>query len=308
VADPTERLTKLIALLLESSRAMTFEEIADELVDQYTGTESARRAQFERDKAVLRAEGIPFEMTVVVGGDKAGATAYRIERTAYELPPLALELDEKRALQLALATVHIDPGAATGALWKLGTDDEGGAAPVSATLPDVPQLPSLFDAEARRALVSFRYHGKARTVEPWALLFRNGFWYLVGRDRGAGEQRVFRADRIEGAVSVGEPGAFTPPEDFDARAAVSTDAKSLGGGEPMEALVLVDGSRAAKVRREVGEDAVAESRADGSVIVRVPCTNMPAFRSWVLGLLEHAEVVSPPSVRDDVVAWLKAMA
>ena len=32
---------------------------------------------------------------------------------------------------------------------------------------------------------------------------------------------------------------------------------------------------------------------------------MPAFRSWVLGLLDHAEVVGPPDVRAAVVAWLR---
>ena len=33
-----------------------------------------------------------------------------------------------------------------------------------------------------------------------------------------------------------------------------------------------------------------------------------AFRSWLLGMLEHAEVVGPPALRDDVVAWLRALA
>ena len=37
----------------------------------------------------------------------------------------------------------------------------------------------------------------------------------------------------------------------------------------------------------------------------MPCANVPAFRSWVLGLLDHAEVVGPPDVRADVVAWLE---
>ena len=36
--------------------------------------------------------------------------------------------------------------------------------------------------------------------------------------------------------------------------------------------------------------------ADGSIEVEVPCANVPAFRSWVLGLLDHAEVVGPPDV------------
>jgi predicted DNA-binding transcriptional regulator YafY len=62
------------------------------------------------------------------------------------------------------------------------------------------------------------------------------------------------------------------------------------------------------VVREVGEAAVAERRPDGSVLVRVPCGNLVAFRSWVLGLLDDAVVVGPPEVRADVVAWLQAVA
>ena len=43
-------------------------------------------------------------------------------------------------------------------------------------------------------------------------------------------------------------------------------------------------------------------------MVRVPCTNLAAFRSWVLGLLDHAEVLEPPAVRADLVAWLSSIA
>jgi predicted DNA-binding transcriptional regulator YafY len=37
-------------------------------------------------------------------------------------------------------------------------------------------------------------------------------------------------------------------------------------------------------------------------------TNRAALRSFVLGFLDHAEVVGPPEVRDEVVQWLRAMA
>jgi hypothetical protein len=42
--------------------------------------------------------------------------------------------------------------------------------------------------------------------------------------------------------------------------------------------------------------------------VRVPCSNLPAFRSWLLGLLDDAVVEAPPEVRAEVVQWLGAMA
>jgi hypothetical protein len=43
-------------------------------------------------------------------------------------------------------------------------------------------------------------------------------------------------------------------------------------------------------------------------VVRVPASNLPAFRSWVLGLLEHAVVLGPPEVRADIVSWLRVVA
>ncbi len=35
--------------------------------------------------------------------------------------------------------------------------------------------------------------------------------------------------------------------------------------------------------------------------------NRDAFRTFVLGLLEHAEVLAPPELRDDLVEWLQAL-
>jgi proteasome accessory factor B len=44
------------------------------------------------------------------------------------------------------------------------------------------------------------------------------------------------------------------------------------------------------------------------VLVSVPAGNTTAFRSWVLGLLEHAVVESPPALRQQVIDWLAAVA
>ena len=59
---------------------------------------------------------------------------------------------------------------------------------------------------------------------------------------------------------------------------------------------------------QVGEQAVVERADDGSIVVELPVTNVAAFRSFVLGLLDAAEVLGPPAVRDDVRAWLEAIA
>ena len=72
--------------------------------------------------------------------------------------------------------------------------------------------------------------------------------------------------------------------------------------------MLVDASHAAWVVDELGEQAVVERRADGAVVVALDVVNREAFRSFVLGLLEHAEVLAPPELRRDIVDWLRAVA
>ncbi len=72
--------------------------------------------------------------------------------------------------------------------------------------------------------------------------------------------------------------------------------------------MLVDAARARLVVDELGEAAVVARHDDGAVELDVACANLDAFRSWLLGLGEHAEVLGPPPVRAAVVDWLRAMA
>ena len=46
---------------------------------------------------------------------------------------------------------------------------------------------------------------------------------------------------------------------------------------------------------------------DGSVVLAVRVTNRDAFRSFVLGFLDHAEVLGPAELRADLVEWLEAL-
>lgn len=305
--ERVERLTNLLALLLETSQPLTLIEITGALDGQYPDKEANRRAAFERDKAALRDIGVPIE-TEVLGGHHAGATGYWIDRGRYELADLDLEPDERRALQVAVATIR--PTGGQDALWKLGADAvEAGSAPVTAFVPDVAGLPLLRDAAARRATVAFRYRDKERRLDPHGLLLRNGFWYVVGHDHDHDEVRTYRVDRIEGDVAAGPSGEFERPAGVDVASAFPADPKLIGGDDPAAiARVLVDVPRAAQVERELGADRVVARRVGGAIEVEVPCANEAAFRSWVLGLREHAEVLGPPERRADVIAWLRSIA
>ena len=312
MADRLERLTNLVAVLLETRRPLTLEEIV-ERVPGYPSERESYRRQFERDKATLREIGVPISLEALYAFDQE--TGYRIHREDYELPPLDLTDDERVALHLAVTAVRLEGaagetaggGAGREALLKLG-GFEGSAAPTLAALPDVPALPALFDAYRRRARVTFTYRGDTRRLEPYGILFRNGHWYAVGFDPDREAIRAFRADRIESGVEPGPAGAFERPEGFDPASALRDEPWRFGDEAPVEALVLVSPTQAGWVEADLGSKAVAERRDDGSLVVRMAVTNRGAFRSFVLGLLDHAEVLAPPELRADMVAWLTALA
>jgi predicted DNA-binding transcriptional regulator YafY len=310
--DRVERLTNLLALLLETPRPLTLIEIAGEMQGQYPTAKPTLRAAFERDKAALREIGVPIEAELLTG-DRAGESGYRIDRARYELADLQLEDDERRAIQLALAAVRSPTGSAITAgeqaLWKLGGGQLDVGPAVTASVPDLPALPTIRRAVARRAVIGFSYRGHDRRVDPYGLMLRDGFWYVLGRDHGHDELRTYRVDRIAGAVDIaGEDHSFERPAGFDPRDVLPTDAKQFGvAGDTATARVRIAPERAALVEREVGGDRVVARRRNGSIEVMVPAGNAAAFASWVLGLTDHAEVLSPKAVRDDLVRRLRAL-
>jgi len=304
MADALERITNLVALLMETRSPLTQEQIVNELSGQYPAGDAAQRGAFERDKALLREIGVPLD-SEVLGGSDAGRTAYRIDRGRYELSDLQLAPDEQAALQLAVAAARLAD--AQFGLLKLGAD-RSSAPVVVANIPELPALPTLREATAARAEVRFGYHGSPRRLHPYSLLLRERYWYVIGHDVERGQVRTYRVDRFDDEVVVGEPGAFVRPEGFDPRATFPADPKLLGDEPSARAQVLVDEPRAAAVERELGAGAVVQRRPDGAVVVQVPCANVDAFRSWLFGLGSHAEVLAPPALRTAVIEWLQATA
>jgi proteasome accessory factor B len=309
MADTTlERLTNLHVLLRETSEPLTLEDIADRLPAYRDEQGAVRRALFERDKSALAEAGVRLDK-VVLQGPRAGATAYRLDAATSELPELELSGDERRALALALGAVRLASDASAAA-DKLGAPGvTAGAGPLVVSLPEPEGLPAVQQALAHRSTLSVDYGGKPRVLRPYGVVLRDGFWYLVAAEDGTEQPwKVFRVDRFERVPEVGPPGEVEVPAGFRAADALPRDFKAVGDGEPVEALVLVEAIRAARVVHDLGDDAVVERRAGGAVVVRVPATNLPVFRGWLLGMLDHAEVLEPPEVRAHVRDWLAAMA
>jgi len=301
--DRLERVTDLVLVLLNTDQPLALDSIALQ-VPGYPAEHAARRQAFERDKRLLRDEGIPVRTVRLPGDEQYG---YLIDRDAFYLPDLDLAPDEQVALHLAVAGVHLDDPSGRDALLKLGATGLGEARPI-ATLETPRALIDLFEAVRTQAVASFSYRQTARRVVPAALWFRFGHWYLVAWDLEREAVRTFRVDRIEDAVALGTAGAAALPEGIDIRGSVPDEPWRVEGDDYVVTRIRVDAMEGPRIAEEVGSDKVESRCDDGSVIIRLRVAGLPALRSWILGLLDHAEILEPPEFRAELVAWLMGMA
>lgn len=312
--DRLERLVNLVAALLDADRPLSREDLRVRVGGYSDGTDAFRR-NFERDKELLRQMGMPLVLEPLDPGQPDGEAGYRIPRDRYELPDPGLADDELAALHLAASAVDIEGAwgrsAATTALWKLAAATSGaGERPPEAgdevpalELPAGERVAVLFGAVVDRQRVRFGYRGEVRLVDPWRLSFRNGQWYLAGLDHGRGQSRTFRLDRLATMPELsGDPAAFERPP---TASTAPPPPWQLGEDDEIEAILLVDAGQAEWATSTVGAAAVADRRPDGSVVLTVRVTNIGAFRSFVLGFLDHAEILGPPRLVDDLVSWLQ---
>jgi proteasome accessory factor B len=313
--DRLERLVNLVVALLDTERPLTREELRQR-VGGYSEDNDNFHRNFERDKDLLRQMGIPV-VAEALGANlpPEAATGYRIPRDLYELPDPGLDAEELMALSLAVSAVEFDgsaQGAATTALRKLagpaapqGSSQAGLLPPVADVAADE-RVSALFSAVTERRVVRFDYSGVARRVDPYRLSYRQGKWYLAGYDHGREGERLFRTDRVSGPVVLeDEAGAFERPQGM-----VSGPPPPWRLGEDEEIVVdlRVDASQAPWVSSLAGGGTVGQPIGDDPVYFQLPVTNRAAFRGFVLGLLDHAEVMGPPEVRDEMVYWLASLA
>jgi len=299
-----ERLTNLVLLLLEARIPIPLSQIANE-IPHYPDSPEARRQAFERDKRLLREEGVMIEAVAINGAEQYG---YRIDPATYFLPDLDLTPEESAALNIAVAGVQLGDESGGDALRKLGVVALENMVPV-ASLERAKGLDRLFQAIASKAEVRFEYLGEPRAVIPIRLRFSGGHWYLAGwsKERDAG--RNFRVDRIDGNVTVGAPGSGVA--DPDLKVSLDLPGEPWGDDDASETTtkitVVADPIYAWRIIEEVGKDHVVETRADGSVVLAVNIIREDIARSWLLGFLDHIEVLDPPLFRKEMVEWLESI-
>ena len=308
VSRKSERLVNLTIALLATRRYLTKSEIFRS-IEGYEGSDESKERMFERDKDDLRSLGIEIE----VGGfdpifnDEAG---YRIKPESY-----ALDLGEISGADIALLSLAANAwngqalnAIAHSALLKLksmGIDSDIDAIPMLAPrmVSASSELVTVVEAITTRSPITFTYIGQdlenqKRTLNPYALASRDGFWYFAGMDLDKGAIRTFRLDRVEGEIVVGKKTAsFEIPTGFDlfshldegisAKLATIDIRKGKAFALRKKALSVVEKGEWDQITIQYGDDAT--------------------FIDSLLWHLDDVVVIEPSELRESVVKILSSM-
>lgn len=320
-ASKSERLMNLVIMLLVARTPVTKDRIR-EVIEGYQGSpDDAFEKMFERDKAELRALGIPLELAAIdkYFDDELG---YRIARDSFELPEIDLEPDELAVLGLAARVwQHAGLAATTSqALVKLkaaGYEVDRDALDVlqPRVAADDPGFDTVLSFTISRTPITFEYRRPAdrtttrRHLEPWAVVTSRERWYVLGRDTDRGEPRMFRLSRIVGEVTKnGAPGSFQVPPGTDIRALTS----NLSPTRPSSpAAVLARQGSAVLLRRRATRTETGLPGPDGTRAwdrLEVPMYSTSDFAGEIASHLGDVVALDPPELRELVVTRLAALA
>lgn len=310
-ASRSERLMNLTIYLLMARRFMDKQQIRQHVTGYENLSDTAFDRGFERDKDALRAMGVPVE----TGSNSAlfpDEVGYRIRRSDFELPPIEFTAAETTALGLATqvwdrASLAEQSAHATAKLLVAGVQTD--TAPLPGFAPVIgaqePAFDQLWQATLTRRRVRFQYSGRERTVEPWAMMYRKAFWYLVGLDLGSNDRRSFKLSRIEGeAKLVGKPGAYQIPDDVD----LHQVRRSLDRSQPdATAVIALRAGRAAELRRFAAPVETQVPLPADFQAYRISYSSQWDYAGTLCRFGEDVVVLEPIELRQAVIAHLQSV-
>jgi proteasome accessory factor BC len=329
MAKDTEKLIRqlsLISYLMAERRPVTALEIRRD-VEGYSGmNEDAFARRFYADRSEL--ESLRIQLTVDRPADGAAEQEnYSLRPEHFHLPPVEFTDEELAALQTALQLLdgefaYAEPLrlALQQITWgrpsplrapeqrsvALGITASAGGHELSA------RLAKIETAIFRNKTITFDYYTmardevSARKVDPYHLLFQGGQFYLLGHAHEREAIRVFRLSRIRGKVSYATKAEhdFKRPTDFDPREYADRAEWQLGEPQGV-AEVLVSERIAWQIERHFGRygevlPAGSVGHAEGDRLLRTGYSSARMVVSWVLGLGEHAQLLGPPELVEEL--------
>jgi predicted DNA-binding transcriptional regulator YafY len=151
-----------------------------------------------------------------------------------------------------------------------------------------------------RCAVKLTYKGfnleeTCRLVDPYALTFRSGLWYLIGYCHLRADMRTFRVDRINSVESSSEE--FTIPASFTAQHYLE---RTMQFDDSYKIRVEMDREIAPYIRENHGPWADVQDLPDGGVMVMFGTSGLDWVTGWVLSYREHAIVHDPPELVEHI--------
>jgi len=307
MTEAVERLVNL-ALFLAASRApVSAERIRTEIIGYPEGQdEAAFIRMFERDKDELRGMGIAIESTP--------EGTYRLDTERTFVAGLDLSAEEETVVRATATVFAGDPSFPFGndllfALAKISGGPETDV-PAAAHLADEhPEtqgaaVGTLASASMACKTVSFDYtnaEGRSapHVVEGYGLFLHAGRWYLVGRDTGRDEVRVYAVARMgqptPNSVRPRTPD-FERPAGFDVGAYVGLPFQ-YGPGEEFDAVVRFAPSVAWRAVVLTGGSGELRAEEDG-LVWHVSARDETRLARWVVANGPGVSIESPPGAAD----------
>ena len=148
-----------------------------------------------------------------------------------------------------------------------------------------------------------RRDGALYRISPYALIWNDENYYLVGRDEEKGDVRNFRVDKMQN-VSVDEDTPRTRDRSFNS-AEYSQKIFGMYGGEESRVTLWCREDMAPMILDRFGSDLRLDPRPDGFT-VSLRLIPSPVFYAWVMSFGSRVEILSPPDVRREFAEELRA--
>ncbi len=143
-----------------------------------------------------------------------------------------------------------------------------------------------------------------RRIDPYKVWYHAGALYVIGLDHRSGEIRTFSIDRILAIKATQD--SFQVPNDFDFDAYTSSSFGVVADpAVPVRIRFAADWASYVE-ERQWHASQVAERLPDGRLDLQMEVGATQELANWILSFGGGAEVLEPASLREEVLASLKA--
>jgi proteasome accessory factor B len=148
-----------------------------------------------------------------------------------------------------------------------------------------------------------------RDVDPYALVYREGAWLVVGWCHLRHEVRSFRVDRIHEAVQAPKPKSpdFERPVDFDVKAYAQRSPWTFTTDPPEEVQLALSTEAAEVANEDFGPTGVKRHEADRT-LVTFDCSNLEFAATRVLAAKGAIRVLRGERLRARIAEELDVIA